>query len=145
MGLKAAASWFQKQMATKVLGDLLYKICELYIDDIIIYAATQEELLDRVEQIFERLERFNVKANPKKIVIGLTEIEYVGRVLSESGIEMSEARKNDIWEIAEPSTQRGLKSFLGMTGYFRQFIPGYTDLEHPLMKMATPYIKDKRR
>ena len=143
MGLKAAASWFQKQMATKVLGDLLYKICELYIDDIIIFAATQEELLDRVEQVFARLEQFNVKANPKKILIGLTEIEYVGRVLSESGIEMSEARKKDIWEIAEPSTQRGLKSFLGMTGYFRQFIPGYTELEHPLLQMVSPYVKGK--
>jgi hypothetical protein len=141
MGLKGAASWFQQQIATKVLAGLIEKICELYIDDIIVYAETQEELLERVSEVLSRLQQFNVKANPSKLVIGLENIEYVGRSLSHDGIELSAERKQQIFEIAEPTLQKGMKSFLGMTGYFRAHIPKYVDFERPLQTLITPYKK----
>ena len=142
MGLKGAASWFQQQVSTKVLAGLIQKICELYIDDIIVYAATQEELLERVATILSRLEEFNIKANPDKLVIGLENIEYVGRMLTYDDIEISADRKQQIFEIAKPTMQKDMKSFLGMTGYFREHIARYVSYERPLNSMVTPYKKN---
>ena len=54
MGLKGAPSHFQQQMATKVLANLIYRICELYLDDIIVYGNTEEELVKNLLARFLR-------------------------------------------------------------------------------------------
>jgi hypothetical protein len=51
MGLKGAPSYFQKEMATLVLGGLIHIILELYIDDILIHGKTEEEFLERVRKV----------------------------------------------------------------------------------------------
>ena len=51
MGLKGAPSWFQQQLETNMLQDIIHMILELYIDDIIIYADTYEELLVNIEAV----------------------------------------------------------------------------------------------
>ena len=55
MGLKSAGSYFQQLLATVVLAGLLYFICELYIDDILLHATTQIEYLIRLETLLMRL------------------------------------------------------------------------------------------
>ncbi len=59
MGLKGAPSYFQRVMATVVLGGLIMSICELYIDDLLIYADSEEQLLERLELVLNRFREFN--------------------------------------------------------------------------------------
>jgi hypothetical protein len=81
MGLKGAASYFQRMMASKVLAGLLYIFVELYLDDVLVYATNDEEFLERLRIVFERFRQFNITLNPKKCYFGLAEVEFVGHVL----------------------------------------------------------------
>jgi hypothetical protein len=54
MGLKGAASYFQRMMASKVLAGLLYIFVELYVDDVLVYATNDEEFLERLRSVFKR-------------------------------------------------------------------------------------------
>ena len=75
MGLKGAPSYFQAKMANTVLQGLIYNICDLYIDDIIIYGTTEEEFLQNLSTVLRRLKDYNVSLNPKMAEIGLSQIE----------------------------------------------------------------------
>ncbi len=54
MGLKGAASYFQRMMASEVLAGLLYIFVELYLDDVLIYATNDNAFLERLGTVFER-------------------------------------------------------------------------------------------
>ena len=96
MGLKGAPSWFQQQIAVKVLGGLLHTICELYIDDLIIYGSTFEEFCENLEKVLQRLREFRVTLNPEKAQLLMTEVQYVGFILDKEGIEFSEEKKSKL-------------------------------------------------
>ena len=81
MGLKGAGSYFQHHMQNTVLRDLLQKICEVYLDDIIVYAKTPKELNQRLEVVFSRLALFGITLNPSKVRIGMQEVNYVGHLI----------------------------------------------------------------
>jgi hypothetical protein len=68
MGLKGAASYFQRMIASIVLAGLLYSIVELYLDDILVYATSEDEIVERLCTVFKRLLRqFNITLNPKSV------------------------------------------------------------------------------
>jgi hypothetical protein len=94
MGLKGAPAYFQAALATIVLAGLIYTICELYIDDIIIYARTEDEFCERLALVLERCRKFNVTFNPKKVKLGISKVEYVGHMIDESGLKFSRENIN---------------------------------------------------
>jgi hypothetical protein len=67
MELLPSANYVQKMMAEYVLHGLIYIICELYIDDLLIYGRTEENFFRNVETVFEKLREFNVTLKPKKV------------------------------------------------------------------------------
>ena len=69
MGLKGAGSYFQMQM-TKIFKDLLYNILEIYLDDILIFAETKDELVINTNIVLERLKKYNITVNPEKVKMG---------------------------------------------------------------------------
>lgn len=143
-GLKGAPSYFQHVMSHEVLHGLIYNICEVYIDDIIIFGDTEEEILDRTKQVFERFRQFNIHIKRSKCRFGLESINYVGHVLSKAGISMSDERKAAVLGIPRPDTIAQLRTFLGMTGYFRQFIHNYSQIVVPLHAMNSVGNKHRK-
>ena len=73
-------------MAAIVLVGLIYVICEIYIDDVIIYAPTEIEFLKRMKQVFDRFRKHKLTFNPAKVRLGLSRVEYVGHVLDDTGL-----------------------------------------------------------
>ena len=80
MRLLPSANYFQKMMAEYVLHDLIYIICEVYMDDLLIYGRTEKEFLRNVETVFERLREY-VTLNPKKVHLGLTTASFIGHAI----------------------------------------------------------------
>jgi hypothetical protein len=119
MGLKGAASYFQRMMASKVLAGLLYIFVELYLDDVLIYATNDNDFLERLGIVFELFRQFNITLNPKKCYFGLEEVEFVGHVLKTDGICFSTEKSTKVLDFALPAKQKQLKSFLGLVNYFR--------------------------
>jgi hypothetical protein len=71
MGLKSAGSYFQHVMSSSVLGGMIYTMLELYIDDCIIFASSEDELVDRVDKFLTRVIEHNITVNPDKTRMGL--------------------------------------------------------------------------
>jgi hypothetical protein len=111
MGLKGAASYFQRMMASKVLTALLYIFVKLYLDDVLVYATKGEEFLERLRIVLERFRQFNITLNPKKCSFGLAEVEFVGHVLKIDGICFSTEKRTKVLHFALPARQKQLKSF----------------------------------
>ena len=139
MGLKGAPSWFQQQIAIKVLNGLLYTICELYIDDLIVFGNTIEEYTERLRQVFTRLREKGVILNPSKCVFLMTEVEYLGFLTDKQGIEMTEEKKERALNFELPHTYKKLKQFVGLAEQFHKFIPKFNDLARPLHSILKGY------
>ena len=74
MRLKDEWSYFQMQMH-KRLKDLLYSIIEIYLDDILIFTKTKEELITNTERVLEWFRKHYLTVNPEKVKISVTEVK----------------------------------------------------------------------
>lgn len=65
---------------------LLSKICLLYLDDVIIFGKSFEQMMQNLKTVFVRLRSVNLKVNPKKCILCAREVKYVGHVVSSAGV-----------------------------------------------------------
>ena len=144
MGLKNAVSYFQRVMATVVLIGLIYLICELYIDDILVFGKDEDDFMDNLEKVFKRLRQYNVTLNPKKCRFGMDKVEYVGHVISFEGVTFSDEKRVKVLDFPLPSTQKDLQAFLGLVNYFRDHVPDMTGLVKPLRVLIDTKKKNQR-
>ena len=144
MGLKGAGSFFQRTMATEVLGGLVKVCCELYLDDILVYGSTEDEFLNNLSSILERLQSKNMTINPDKCQIGLSQITYVGHTIDKEGIHFDRDKLDGILDIKLPLTQKHMKSFLGVANWYRDHVEQHSLLAQPLQQLITPYHKSKK-
>jgi hypothetical protein len=105
MGLKGAASYFQRMMASKVLAGMLYSIFELYLDDILVYASDESEFIVRLRSVFDRFRQYNITLNPKKCSFGLEEVEFVGYVLKPDGVCFSAQKREKVLDFPFPENR----------------------------------------
>jgi hypothetical protein len=145
MGPKTVPALFQRAMCVEVFPDLIHKIMEVYIDDFIVWAQTEDELITHLEAVFTRLSEKNLKLNPRKCRFGMTEVEYCGHIINDQGTTFSRERISEVSDFAIPSTHGELKSFLGMAGYMREHVPHYVEVVQPLQSIVSHYTKRTRR
>jgi hypothetical protein len=84
MGWKSAGVHFQQQLAGVFSG---LRICEPYMDDILLFADSEEEILQRLHRLFTRFREYNVTLNPDKCAIGMNRVEYVGHLIDAEGMQ----------------------------------------------------------
>ena len=91
-GRKRAPSYFQKVMASIVLAELIYHICEMYTD--VFFGSSNEEFVSRVRQILLRFRKHNLYLKASKTYLGYKSLDFVGKVLSAEGLSMSQKKYN---------------------------------------------------
>ena len=143
MGLKGAGSYFQQRMSTVVLKNLVPNGIEVYIDDIIFYAATEEEFIELVESVFKRLIQYNIIIHPDKCHLGLESIEILGHTINKDGVTFSDEKCAMVANFKKPVYQQQLKSFLGLANYFRDSIKNYSIISGPLQDTLKAYSPRK--
>jgi len=135
MGLTGAPSYFQSQLATKVLKNILYIIVELYIDDVLVHAKTKQEFLKRLRTVFLRFREFNITLNPKKCKFGVQEVEFLGHTINNDGIAISQKHRQDVKDFPVPKTFKEMKQFLGLANYFRDHVQNHSSKVHSLNEL----------
>ena len=144
MGLTGAPGFFQRAMQTEVLrGDLLYQCCEIYLDDIVVFGATEEEFILNLRKVLTRLIEHNVTINPSKCQIGLSEIEYVGHTVNSEGTHFSREKLQKVINFNRPRTGKQLRSFLGLANYFREHVSNHSARVEPLTRLLDAYDAKK--
>ena len=119
-----------------VLNGFHWKICLIYLDDVIFMGCTFEEELERLKRVFERLARAGLKLKPKKCVFFQKRVSYLGHVVTEEGIsaDPGKVKQDRTWPIPENSTE--VKSFHGLASYYRRFVPDFSTVAQPLNNLT---------
>jgi hypothetical protein len=145
MGLQGASAYFQRTMQTIVLPGLLHSMCEVYLDDLIVWGSTREEYLANLRRVLERLKKFGITAGPKKCKLGQTRLEYVGHIIDQEGVEFKRERLQEIIDFDRPTKLGELKTFLGLATYVRKNTSHrFADTAAPLHKLLGDYTKKKK-
>ena len=100
----------------------------MYPDDIIVYATGLLQFCERLETIFQRLEEKNISLKAAKLKLGMKKVEYVGKEISKEGITMSSKKMKGVTDFPMPRKMTELKSFLGLTNYFRDHVPNRSNV-----------------
>ena len=122
-----------------VLGGLLYIICEVYVDDILVYGNTEEEFTENLKKVFQRFREYNLTIHPEKCFLGLLKVEYLGLLMDSEGFTFTENKKETLLAFPKPVTHKNMKSFLGMCNYFSTHVKNYVEMSAPLNQLITPY------
>lgn len=130
-GLKNAPSIFQRAL-DDILRNHIGKICYVYIDDILIFSRDEKSHMENIRTIFSTLHEANLKVQLDKCEFFKKELEFLGFVISSQGVKTNPSKVETIMKFPPPKTLRELRSFLGMSGFYRRFIKDYAKLAKPL-------------
>lgn len=134
-GLCNAPACFERLMDL-VLRGLLWEKCLCYLDDIIIMGATFHQALDNLELVFQRFRQANLKLKPKKCVLLQTEVLFLGHKVTREGISTDPSKIKAVKSWPVPESVKEVKGFLGLAGYYRRFIPSFSEIAVPLTKLT---------
>ena len=132
-GLAQAPAYFQNLM-NKMLNRLSFAI--VYLDNIIIFSETPEQHLAHIRFVLKRLQGANLRMKRSKCSFFKKELHYLGHLLTTEGIKPQLEKVRAISELKLPKTQKGIREFLGMVGYYRKFIHRFADAARPLTKLT---------
>ena len=124
----------------KVLNGLSFAIT--YSDDIIIFSETPEQHLAHIRVVLKRLQAANLRMK-SKCSFFKKELYYLGHLLTTEGTKPQLEKVKVISELKPPKTQKGIREFLGMVGYYRKFIHRFADAARSLTKLTRKGIKFK--
>ena len=130
-GLSGAPATFQRAM-NMLLRGLTWKKCLVYMDDVLIFGRTLEEHNERLKEVLQRFSEAGVKLSVDKCYFLQKEVKYLGHVISYEGVKTDPVKTECIRQYERPTTSSELKSFLGLTGYYRRFIRSYAEIVRPL-------------
>ena len=93
-----------------------------YMDDIIIFSNTWEEHKETVREVLQRFSEHNIILRPSKCSFGENKIEFIGHVIENGTIKPNGSKNDSNANAKHPETKKEVQSFLGLTGYYRNYI-----------------------
>ncbi|KAL4136285.1 hypothetical protein QTP88_007833 [Uroleucon formosanum] len=134
MGLKTSPCSFQRLMNNVMAGIVGIK-CLVYLDDIIIYGKGLLDHNEKLRDVFERLRNHNLKIQPTKCEFLKQQCMYLGHIISENGIQPDPEKIKSVLQFPIPTSVKEIKSFLGLSGYYRKFIKSYSLISKPMTNL----------
>jgi hypothetical protein len=133
-GLTNVSAYFMYLM-NKVFMEYLDKFVVIFIDDILIFSKTEEEHKKHLSLVFEKLRSNQLYAKFSKCKFWLTEVSFLGHVISAGGVSVDPSKVNDVLYWMPPMNASEIQSFLGLTGYYHRFIKNFSKIAKPMMKL----------
>nr|ACS91357.1 polyprotein [Coix lacryma-jobi] len=141
-GLTNAPAHFMYLMNSVFMPEL-DKFVVVFIDDILVYSKTKEEHAEHLRIVLTRLREHQLYAKFSKCAFWLEEVQFLGHVLSAKGIAVDPGKVQDILKWKSPTTVHQVRSFLGMAGYYRRFILGFSKIAKPITELLKNQVKFK--
>ncbi|KAG2908584.1 hypothetical protein PC116_g13081 [Phytophthora cactorum] len=116
------------------LGDLVNKSVIVWIDALLVFAETAEELVNVIEAVLQKLDEFGFILNPKKCSLSLTEVKWCGRIINKDGIGHDPSRIQALREMPPLTTAAELQQFLCATNWMRAGLVDYSRVAWPLQE-----------
>jgi hypothetical protein len=141
-GLTNAPASFMCLM-NNILGKCLDKFVIIFIDDILIYSKDEKEHEEHLRIVLQILREHKLYAKLSKCEFYKDQIQYLGHIISKEGIVVDPDKIKAIMNWPEPKDVSDIRSFMGITGYYRKFIEGFSKIAYPitsLQKKGTKFI-----
>ncbi|GBG60963.1 hypothetical protein CBR_g18562 [Chara braunii] len=123
-GLTNALATFQTAM-NDIFRDILEEYVLVHLDDILVYSRTLEDHLRHLRDVLQRLRKHGFYAKLGKCRFAQRKVDFLGHHVSDQGLHMDDAKITAIAEWPVPASAKQLRSFLGLTSYYSNFIQGY--------------------
>ncbi|GJU30037.1 putative reverse transcriptase domain-containing protein [Tanacetum coccineum] len=135
--------------APAVFMDLMNRVCKPYldkfvivfIDDILIYSKNKQEHEEHLKLILELLKKEELYAKFSKCEFWIPKVQFLGHVIDSKGIHVDPAKIESIKDWASPKSPMEIRQFLGLAGYYRRFIEGFSKIAKPMTKLTQKKVK----
>ena len=141
-GLCIAPATFERLMS-QVMRGLHWKRCLVYIDDILVFGNDFESVLHSLELVLIRVAEYGLQLKSTKCNLFRTSVPFLGHIVGIAGLECDPNKLSDVANWIPPSTIKGVCEFLGFTGYYRRFVPDYSTVAQPLVRLLGKDCKFK--
>ena len=130
-GLTNAPATFQAVM-NDVFRPCIGKFVLVYLDDILVYSRSADEHVQHLRTVLQLLRDHKLYAKLSKCSFNLPELEFLGHIVGADGVRPDPHKVQSVRQWPVPRDVRQVRSFLGLTNYFRRFIQGYSQLVRPM-------------
>ena len=139
-GLTNAPAHFMYLMNSVFMPEL-DKFVVVFIDDILVYSKSKEEHAEHLRIVLTRLREHQLYAKFSKCEFWLKEVQFLGHVLSAEGVSVDPSKVKDVLDWKPPTTVHEVRSFLGLAGYYRRFIPDFSKVSKSITELLKNQVK----
>ena len=133
-GLKNVGATYQRAMVA-LFHNMIHHEIEVYVDYMIARSQTEEEHLDHLQKLFDRLKTYKLRLNSNKRTFRVRSGKLIGFIVSDKGIQVDPAKVKAIQEMSAPQIEKEVKGFLGCLNYIARFISHLTSTCDPIFKL----------
>jgi hypothetical protein len=126
-----------------IFHDLISKLVEIYIDDIVVKSTSLEGHLGDVRQVVEQTRKFRLKMNPKKCAFGVSAGQFLGFLVHERRIEIGLKSQEAVKTMVPPTTKKELQQLIGKINFVRRFISNLSRWIEPFMELVKIKTNDE--
>jgi hypothetical protein len=139
-GLTNAPAYFMYLM-NKVFMDYLDKFVMVFIDDILVYSRSEEEHGEHLCLVLQELRGHKLYVKLSKCEFWLEQVAFLPHIISKGGISVDPSKIEDVLSWNATMSVGNIQSFLGLSGYYRRFIEGFSKISKPMTELLE---KDKK-
>jgi hypothetical protein len=139
-GLTNASAYFMYLMNSVFMTEL-DKFVVVFIDDILIYSKNEKEHAKHLRIVLQRLRDHKLYANFSKCEFWLNSVKFLGHTISKDGISIDPSKVQEVMDWKPPKFVHQIRSFLGLAGYYRRFIPDFSRITKPMTELLKKGVK----
>lgn len=141
-GLTNAPAVFMSLM-NRVFQPYLDRFVIVFIDDILIYSRSEAEHVEHLRSVLQILRDRQLYAKLSKCEFWLDRVVFLGHVISSDGISVDPNKVEAVLQWSAPTSVPDIRSFLGLAGYYRRFIEGFSKIARPLTQLTQKGVSFK--
>jgi hypothetical protein len=139
-GLTNAPAYFMYLM-NSVFMDYLDKFVVVFIDDILIYSKNEQVHEEHLRKVLQRLRDCQLYAKLSKCEFWISKVLFLGHIINREGLAVDPRKVTTILDWKAPKDVQGIKSFIGMAGYYRRFIEGFSMIARPMIALLAKKVE----
>ena len=107
-----------------------------YLDDLVIYSESWDEHLQHIQCVLHKLQEAGLTAKPAKCQFAMAQCTYLGHIVGGGRVYPEVDKLQAVENFPVPTTKKQVRSFLGLTGYYRRFMADYASIAVPLTDLT---------